>query len=77
MAAGKVLIKSDPKMLDSFITASDYLDSFVKKRLFNRYNLSSMYGNGGCSRGGRGHSGHGSWHRGGRGHGHGRGHGSR
>eukprot|EP00957_Ditylum_brightwellii_P174474 13284270-Ditylum_brightwellii.AAC.1 len=36
-----------------------------------------MYGNGRRSRGRRGHSGRGSWHRGGRGHGHGCGHGSR
>eukprot|EP00957_Ditylum_brightwellii_P109656 8363891-Ditylum_brightwellii.AAC.1 len=36
-----------------------------------------MYGNGGLSRGRRGHSERGSWHRGGRGHGCGRGCGSR
>ena len=49
MTAGKAVIKSDPKMLDNFITASDYLASFVKKRPFNRHNLSSMYCNGGHS----------------------------
>eukprot|EP00957_Ditylum_brightwellii_P127755 9742850-Ditylum_brightwellii.AAC.1 len=64
-------------MLDDFITASDYLASFVKKRPFNRRSLPSMYGNGGCSRGRRGCSGHGNWYRGGRGCGHDHGHGSR
>eukprot|EP00957_Ditylum_brightwellii_P173049 13174985-Ditylum_brightwellii.AAC.1 len=63
MTVRKAVIKSDPKMLDDFITASNYLASFVKKRPFNRRNLSSMYGNDGRSRGGRGHGGHGSWHR--------------
>eukprot|EP00957_Ditylum_brightwellii_P091298 6952254-Ditylum_brightwellii.AAC.1 len=77
MTAGKAVIKSDPEMLDYFTTASDYLASFVKKRPFNRRNLSSMYGNSGHSRGRRGHGGHGSWHRGGRGCGHSCGHGSR
>eukprot|EP00957_Ditylum_brightwellii_P130668 9968149-Ditylum_brightwellii.AAC.2 len=67
MTAGKAVIKSDPKMLDNFITASDYLAPFVKKRPFNRHNLSSMYCNGGHSRGRRGHCGCGKWHRGGRG----------
>eukprot|EP00957_Ditylum_brightwellii_P187250 14261260-Ditylum_brightwellii.AAC.1 len=75
MTARKAVIRSDPKMLDDFTTASDYFASFVKKRPFNRSNLSSMYGNGGRSRGGRGHGGGGSWHRGGRGHGRGRGRG--
>eukprot|EP00957_Ditylum_brightwellii_P034291 2600606-Ditylum_brightwellii.AAC.1 len=77
MTARKAVIRSNPKMLDDFIAASDYLASFVKKRPFNRHNLSSMYDNGGRSRGGRGHGGCGSWHRGGKGHGCGHGFGSR
>eukprot|EP00957_Ditylum_brightwellii_P208690 15358534-Ditylum_brightwellii.AAC.1 len=64
-------------MLDDFITASDYLALFVKKRPFNRRNLSSVYGNGRRSRGRRGYGGRGSWHRCGRGHGRGHGRGSR
>eukprot|EP00957_Ditylum_brightwellii_P092552 7047798-Ditylum_brightwellii.AAC.1 len=32
MTAGKAVIRSNTKMLDDFITASDYLASFVKKR---------------------------------------------
>eukprot|EP00957_Ditylum_brightwellii_P056410 4275992-Ditylum_brightwellii.AAC.1 len=75
MTAGKAMIRSDPKMLDYFIAASDYLASFVKKRSFNRHYLSSVHGNGGHGRGGRSYSGRGSWYRGGRGHGRGRGRG--
>eukprot|EP00957_Ditylum_brightwellii_P061699 4682148-Ditylum_brightwellii.AAC.1 len=77
MMARKVVLKSDPKMLDDFIMTSDYLASFVKKKVFNRHILSSMYGNCGRSRGGRGHNRHGSWYRSGRGYVCGCGHGTR